>query len=191
MRSAWQVTTNNTIVPSSIALDATCASARPFRRRWFGQGLLIVILSVCSYLIISHFIVQSVRVVGLSMTPTLADSHMCLLNRWVLYFRAPRASELVVIRDPTDSGLAVKRIVGVPGDRILVKNGSLFLNGSRLQEPYLPSGTPTFAKPRVQEQAFTCAAGQYFVLGDNRNLSLDSRSYGPISRQNILGLVIP
>src|SRR5215472_9752040 len=118
MRSEWQVTNNNLIAPASITLDRTGPCARPFVQRCLSQGLLIVILSVCSYLVISHFVVQSVRVVGLSMSPTLADSQMCLLNRWVLHFRAPRASELVVIRDPTDSVLSVKRIVGVPGDCI-------------------------------------------------------------------------
>jgi signal peptidase I len=155
-----------------------------------GQTLTLLFLSFCSYFIVSHFIVQSVRVVGLSMAPTLADSQMCLLNRWVFHVRAPRSTEVVVIRDPTDSCLAVKRVVALPGDTVLVKNGTLFINGTKLQEPYLPSGTPTFALPRVREQSFHCGAGEYFVLGDNRNVSLDSRSYGPIPRRNILGLVI-
>ncbi len=158
--------------------------------RCIGQALLITILAVGSYLFVSHFLVQSVRVVGLSMAPTLADSQVYLLNRWVFHLRAPRPTEVVVIRDPTDGSLSVKRVVAVGGDSVQVKEGCIFLNGKKLQESYLPTGTPTFPLPLVQEQSFKCGADQYFVLGDNRNLSLDSRVYGPISRHNILGLVI-
>ena len=192
MRSDWPISSNDSISAPPTLLESARlnASAKQLLLRYFSQGALILVLSVCSYFVISHFVVQSVRVVGLSMTPTLSDAQMCLLNRWVLHFRAPRATEVVVIRDPTDSSLSVKRIVAVPGDCVLVKNGALFVNGTKLLEPYLPVGTPTFTRPRVSEQAFNCRAGEYFVLGDNRNVSLDSRTYGPILRQNILGLVI-
>jgi signal peptidase I len=192
MHSDWPTSSNASTSAPAILLEngRQNSTAQRLLARYLRQGLLIFALSVCSYYLISHFVVQSVRVVGLSMTPTLGDSQMCLLNRWVLNFRSPRATEVVVIRDPTDSSLSVKRIVAVPGDRILVKSGVLFVNGKKLLEPYLPSGTPTFARPRVTEQAFNCGTGEFFVLGDNRNVSLDSRSYGPIPRQNILGLVI-
>lgn len=192
MRSEWPLSSNNPIPVPTGVLEKTRpnSSARRLLLHYFDQGLLILALSICSYYLISHFVVQSVRVVGLSMAPTLSNSQICLLNRWVLHFRAPRAREVVVIRDPTDDGLSVKRIVAVPGDSVLVKKGTLFVNGKEVQEPYLPSGTPTFARPRVSEQAFNCHTGEYFVLGDNRNVSLDSRAYGPIPRENILGLVI-
>jgi signal peptidase I len=163
--------------------------ARPFAQR-AGQGLLMLVLAAASYFVVSHFLLQSVKVVGVSMAPTLHDSEYCLLNRWVLYAHAPHRSDIVVIRDPLDQTCAVKRVVAVGGDSVYLSDGALCVNGQKVEEPYLPSGTRTFPLPPLKQQVFMCAKDQFFVLGDNRNYSLDSRSYGPISRQNILGLII-
>jgi len=156
----------------------------------FSQSVGILALAVASYFFISHFIVESVKVVGESMRPTLENSQQYLLNRWALYLRAPHRSEIVVIRDPTDHGLSVKRIVAIAGEQVCVKEGAVFVNGKRLQEPYLQAGTSTYAGPALKEQLFQCGKDEFFVLGDNRNNSLDSRVYGPIPRHNILGLIV-
>jgi signal peptidase I len=153
------------------------------------QAGALLACAVASYFFISHFLVQSVRVVGLSMVPTLQDSQFYLLNRWVLHFRSPHRSEIVVLRDPLDGGFAVKRVIAVAGDSVYLSDGVVYINGEKLREPYLPSGTQTFANP-IKPQLFKCRAGQYFVLGDNRGNSLDSRVYGPVSQHAILGLII-
>jgi signal peptidase I len=69
------------------------------------------------------------------------------------------------------------------------KNGHVFINGNRLEEPYLEPGTQTFSMEKAQE-LITCGRDQYFVLGDNRNNSFDSRMYGAVPRQNILGAIM-
>ena len=151
---------------------------------------LIAGLSYGSFYFVTHYVMQSVHVIGQSMSPTLRDDERYVLNRWVYHVRDPKPSEIVVLRDPADNCYAVKRIVAKQGDIVVVKKGHLFINGKELQEPYLPQGTPTFPGPKYDEQMWICGVNQYFVLGDNRNNSADSRIYGAVSRQNILGMVV-
>lgn len=158
--------------------------------RQAGQYLVIALLAVASYFIVSHFFLQSVKVVGISMFPTLHDSESYLLNRWVFYVRPPRCADVVVLRDPMDNGFSVKRIVAGAGDSVCVRDGGVYVNGRQIEEPYLQPGTHTLASPGRIEQRFRCSKDQYFVLGDNRDFSVDSRAYGPVPRKNILGLVI-
>lgn len=165
----------------------------PRRTSWaslVGQWAAILILAAGCYFVISRFFLQSVKVVGISMVPTLQDSQRYLLNRWVLFLRAPHRDDIVVLRDPGDNGYSVKRIVAVAGDSVRFGNGHVYVNGRQLDEPYLAPGTPTFPSATTERQAFTCAKNEFFVLGDNRPRSIDSRAYGPVPRANILGLII-
>lgn len=152
---------------------------------------LIAALAYGVFQFVTHHVLQSVQVVGLSMTPTLHDSERYVLNRWVYHVRDPKPQEIVVLRDPADNCYAVKRIVAKQGDTVFVKDGELFINGKLLHEPYLPPNTHTFAGPKYREQMWICGVNQYFVLGDNRNNSADSRVYGTIPRDSILGMLVP
>ena len=172
----------------AVSERATPAPNRPSFAQQIYQCLSLASLAMLSYFVISHFIVQSVQIVGVSMVPTLQDSEQYLLNRWVYYFRAPKYNDVVVLRDPVDRGFAVKRVIATAGDHVALKDGKVYVNGRRLREPYLAPGTPTFPYAKLNE-AITLGKDQYFVLGDNRKNSADSRTYGPVARQSILGLI--
>ncbi len=153
------------------------------------QFLAVAVLAWGCYFLISRFFLTSVVVTGMSMTPTLCNSERYLLNRWVFHLRSPARSDVVVLRDPSDNGYSVKRVIGLPGEDVSIKEGNVYVDGRKLAEAYLPQGTPTLDasfKPRT----FHCTAGHYFLLGDNRKNSIDSRYYGPVPQGNILGLVI-
>lgn len=159
-------------------------------RRQLAQCGVVLILALAGYLVISHFILQSVRVIGVSMTPTLKNSGFYLLNRCVYLMRDPRPSDIVVIRDPLDQSYSVKRIIAGNGDSVYIKGGHVYVNGRELIEPYLPHNMPTFTFERRPEMVVRCGEHEYFLLGDNRMNSTDSRAYGPVSRQNILGAIV-
>jgi signal peptidase I len=188
-----------TSVGASTEAVAKASKPRQFAfdvSRWSKAGMLIsqffliAGLSYGSFVLVTHFVIQSVEVVGNSMSPTLEDSRRYVLNRWVYLVREPQPSDIVVIVEPDDQSYAVKRIVAREGDSIYLKDGRIFVNGRCLDEPYLPKGTLTFASPRVTEQSVVCRKDEYFVLGDNRNNSHDSRMFGCVPRQNILGVII-
>ena len=124
------------------------------------------------------------------MSPTLKNTGYYLLNRGIFLVREPQPSDIVVIRDPLDQSYAVKRIVAREGDSIYLKGGRVYVNGQRLDESYLSAGTRTFPLGSQKELSLNCRKGEFFVLGDNRGNSTDSRIYGPVPRQDILGAII-
>lgn len=171
-------------------LPANKARRGPSLLRQTFNCLVVGVLALASYLIISRYFVTTVEVVGSSMVPTLRNSDHYLLNRWVYHFRTPKHKEVVVLRDPSGGCYAVKRVIAVEGDAVLLKNGRVYLNGEKLDEPYLARNTPTFSGDGSKEEIIFCGKDQFYVLGDNRMNSADSRTYGPIRRENILGLVV-
>ena len=123
---------------------------------------------------------------GYSMSPTLNPDDV--VQAKALYVKV-RGDVVVVTDDGGD--LAIKRIVGLPGEAVAIYRGHVYVNGQRLLEPYLASGTFTFkSNPRNQRaEVWRLAADQYFVLGDNRCESRDSRHYGPLQRREVHGVV--
>ena len=181
------IAAGNALVSPAVAKPARTP---PSSLQQIYQFLSIGTLALASYFVISHFVLQSVQVVGESMVPTLQDSEHYLLNRWIYVVRSPRRSDVVVIRDPLDNSYAVKRIIGAAGDLVYLRGGNVYINGRKLDEPYLSRGTQTYTYLPVREQLTKCGKGEYFVLGDNRKNSMDSRTYGLVSRDRILGLLV-
>ncbi len=157
----------------------------------YRQGRLlifVVLMSLLSYFLFSHFLFMTVQVSGNSMSPTLLDGDRYLLLRCTYLWRAPRPGEIVVIRDPEDHGLSVKRIVAGPNDVIEIRGDGVYVNQEKLREPYLTSYA-ALASGDLHLRPTRLGPDDYFVLGDNRPRSADSRTYGPVTRKAILGLV--
>jgi signal peptidase I len=153
--------------------------------------LCAAVVAVGTYFVGSHFFLQKVVVDGNSMNPTLHSDDTFMLNRVEFLFRKPQWGDIVVIRDPEVGCLSIKRIVAVEGQRVELQDGQVFVDGRKLSESYLRPGTKTFSYHKSDVEEFACGSDHYFVLGDNRPESADSRVYGPVPRQNILGVVVP
>ena len=164
---------------------------RPAFSRCKAQAQLLIcgaLWSVLFYLLISHFVVMGVEIKGTSMSPTLLDGDRYILFRCPYLWRSPRVGEIVVIKDPQDLDLSIKRIVGLPNDLVEIRKDGVYVNNVKLPEPYLTSFA-AYASGRQPVKPIRLGPQDYFVLGDNRNRSADSRLYGPVPRKFILGLI--
>lgn len=162
---------------------------RPWWRRHFLVLFFVALFSVPAYFLASRFIVTAVVVQGRSMAPTLKDGERYYLNRWRYLLLPPQRGDVVVIKDPGHADYAVKRVIARPYDWLNLKEGKIYINGKRLEEPYLSKGVRTDT-PDLKERWVQLARDQYYVLGDNRANSEDSRFYGIVQRKNIVGMII-
>jgi signal peptidase I len=156
----------------------------------FGSVTCLLCLATLSFLVVSHFVFESVQVIGPSMNPTLADSNFYWIDKLAYTSKDPRPGDIIALKDPSGRGLDVKRIIAVPGQSIYISHGKVYVDGQLLKEPYLPRKELTFAYEKSEDEFFCLGPNQFFVMGDNRGNSCDSRSFGPIGREAILGRVI-
>lgn len=142
--------------------------------------------SVLSYLLIARYIMTVGEVEGHSMAPTLEHGQRFLINRMAYRFRDPRPGDIVEIRTPGQDEVSVKRIIATPGDVVQIKDGHVYVNGKVRVERYLPAGVRTDGKG-LGQNAFKVSDNAYFVLGDNRAVSVDSRAFGAVFRDQVSG----
>ncbi len=135
------------------------------------------------------FIAQFHKVSGLSMFPTMHNADFLITEKITYRFGGPERGQIVVLKNPRDESQDfIKRIIGLPGDTIKIENNSIFLNGTKLNEPYLPPGTRTKGESFLQDgNIITIPPNKYFVIGDNREHSSDSREFGPVPREKLIG----
>ena len=146
--------------------------------------LIVVIVSFC----IVKFVGQRTEVIGSSMLPTLEDGNNLILDKISYRFSEPERFDVIVFpfRDATGKSY-IKRIIGLPGENVRIdENGNIFINEELLEETY---GREVMKNPGIAINGITLSENQYFVLGDNRNNSEDSRfpAVGAVSRDEILG----
>lgn len=147
-----------------------------------------VVVALALFVLVYLFAAQPHQVRGASMVPNFQNGEYILTDKITYRFREPKRGDVVIFRAPKNQELDyIKRIIGLPGERIRIEKGVLYVDDKRLDEPYLPQGA-LYAGTFLQEgQNIPIPESEYFVLGDNRNHSSDSREWGPIQKKDIIG----
>ncbi len=147
-----------------------------------------IVIALAIVLVVRTFVFQPFLVVGSSMEPTFNGGNYLLVDELTYRFRPPERGEVVVFKSPVDkSSYYIKRIIGLPGEHIKIQDGKVFIYENNklksVQENYI-------INPRLTEQEdIVLGPDEYFVMGDNRGFSFDSRSWGPLDDKFIVGLV--
>lgn len=196
-----------TYVPDdSDSSGAPASSERAGSRRALGCAFEVVetlVLTLLIYLVIHNFVAQPFEVQQSSMVPTIVDGEYILIDKLTTRFDGYHYGDVVVFTPPSGSGLDtegipfIKRIIGMPGDTVSLENGRVFVTRPgaspvRIEEPYIvldaDGSTAATLCPRPDcPQEWIVGEDEYFVMGDNRPQSQDSRAFGPIAEDHILG----
>lgn len=156
-------------------------------KNWYQVAKGIDILLVAG-LIFRSFILQPFLVDGSSMEPNFHNKEFLLVDRINYQFKLPRRGEVIVFKYPKDpSQDYIKRIIGLPGENVKIEDGQVFINSLPVDEKYLPRTSQTNLPNKLNILDLTLAQDEYFVLGDNRNNSSDSREWGTVPKENIIG----
>ncbi|HPJ17064.1 MAG TPA: signal peptidase I [Candidatus Woesebacteria bacterium] len=166
----------------------------------FAIGALIlefvqsIVLALSVFVLIYLFVAQPNEVKGNSMLPNFVNGEYLLTDKISYQLGEPKRGDVVVFKAPPSEPCAeeqceyIKRIIGVPGDKVMVKGGEVYLNGTKLNQSFLPSDFVTEAGDFNSEgDEKTVPQGQYLCFGDNRSHSRDGREFGPIKKELIVG----
>ncbi len=150
-------------------------------RRSIKDILEIALISLFLFLSINT-ISARIRVESVSMQPTLLAGNFVVVNKLSYQFGDPSRGDIIVFKYPPDPELDpyIKRVIGLPGEHVMVEGGKVFINGVRISEPYLETQTQQGGEWTVPQDAL-------FVMGDNRNNSSDSRAWGVVPVENVIG----
>ncbi|MGC2771188.1 MAG: signal peptidase I [Candidatus Sulfotelmatobacter sp.] len=172
-----------TLPPTEPAEPNSGARLRPALGVWLRD--LFLSLAISAFIIV--FIYQPVKVEGTSMMPSLEDQERIFVNKFVYRLEPISRGDIVVFRYPRDPSKSyIKRVIGAAGDRIRIDGGQVYVNGEALDEDYVP---PAYADSRSYPETVV-PPESYFVLGDHRSMSNDSRDFGPVNQSYIYGKAV-
>lgn len=166
------------------------------KRRTFAEYLLVALCAIVAALLVQAFLIKPYRIPSESMAATLVPRDRVLVNRVVYRLHGPGRGDIVVIDSAAIGRILIKRVVALPGETISVSGGSVYIGGRRLDEPYVHrvhgeiEPTEPFrgtGQAWSLEHPYTVPAGHYFLMGDSRAVSDDSRDWGPAPRREIIG----
>lgn len=167
--------------PAPLAPAATPPGFLAGAGRVLREVLETVVPAVIIALLIHVFLAQATRVYGQSMEPNLHTDMRLVVEKVSYRLHPPQRGDIVVLRLRPGEELLIKRVIGLPGEEVSVHDGKVYINGTPLDEPYLDQETRGNLAPRVVPPLHA------FVMGDNRRASNDSRSFGPVHLDNIVG----
>src|SRR5947209_18017880 len=173
--------------PGAAAVAASTSPLPERPRRILYSWVRDLFFSIVVSLFIILFVYQPVKVEGGSMEPGLEDQERIFINKLAYRLEAIERGDVIVFRYPRDTRKNfIKRVIGLPGDRVRVGDGHVYLNGHLLPEPYVPEeymDSRSYPEVRVPSDC-------YYVLGDHRSMSDDSRDFGPVPRSLIYGKAV-
>lgn len=148
---------------------------------------LAIVLAIGA--IIRFFVAEPHKVSGHSMVPNFQNGDYIITNKVSLQMGSPVRGEVIILHNPRNADeVFIKRVISLPGEKIRLQNGYVFINDQKLDEPYLPAGLKTPTESFLSEgEEFVIPQDNYFVIGDNRGGSSDSREWGPVKKELIIG----
>jgi signal peptidase I len=152
----------------------------------FLQGIVVFLaILVMIYL----FLVSPQEINGQSMEPTFFNAELIITNKFIYKITPPKRGDVVIFKSPKNKEIDyIKRVIGLPGDRVKLVNNTYYVNGVKLDEPYLRPDTQTSGGTFLREgDEAVIPEGQYFLSGDNRPHSSDSREFGPVPLTDFIG----
>ena len=153
--------------------------------RWLGELVVLVALAFILAMGIKTFVVQPFIIPSTSMVPTLEIDDRVLVNKFIYRFGSPSRGDVVVFTSPDNDGMdLIKRVIAVGGQTVELRDGTVFVDGSALKEPYV---NPLIKDTYTSKQPTKVPPGYVWVMGDNRTNSRDSRYFGPQPVANLLG----
>ncbi len=169
-----------TAVPQSLIKRCT---------NFFLDFLETIVVALSIFVVVYLFLVQPHEVKGSSMEPNFHNNDYILTDKISLKLHSPSRGDVVIFKAPRNPEVDyIKRVIGLPGEKVKIQKGYVYVNDKKLDESYLADITNLFPGSFVQEGIdITVPEGEYFVMGDNRSHSSDSREFGPISSNLIIG----